>query len=177
MQRRAFLEWTIHGLGAIFAAVLGVPAALYLTDPRNRPARETGLRSVARLSDLTEGVPKEVVIRETRTDAWTLHPDDIVGRIWLVRRPGDQVDAFTTICPHLGCSIDWTGDGFLCPCHGGRFDPAGRLRQPQQGSNPAPRDMDKLPLEKVPLPGENDFVIKVEYKRFKTSLKDQEEDK
>ena len=53
----------------------------YLIDPRNRPARERGLRPVARYRDLQVGEPKEVVIRETRQDAWTLHPNEVVGRV------------------------------------------------------------------------------------------------
>src|SRR4051812_41800703 len=115
MNRRTFLEWTIHGLSVAFAAIIGLPAIAYLIDPRNRPARQTGLRTVAKLSDLEVGVPKEVIIRETHRDAWSLHPDDIVGRVWLVRQPGNEVTAFTAKCPHLGCSVDCTDNSFLCP--------------------------------------------------------------
>src|SRR5579862_224670 len=118
MQRRTFFQWTMYGLGALFTAILGFPAIAFLTDARNRPTRQNGFRTVARLSELQIDVPKEIVIKETRRDAWNLHPDDIVGRVWLVRRDGDQVDAYTTICPHLGCSVDRTDTGFLCPCHG-----------------------------------------------------------
>jgi Rieske Fe-S protein len=176
MQRRTFLEWTIHGLGAVLAAVIGVPAVAFLTDARNRPARQTGMRPVARLSELEVGVPKEIVIREFRQDAWNLHPDDVIGRIWLVREDQASVKAFTTICPHLGCSIDYSGSDFQCPCHGGKFDINGKRVTPSAGSNPAPRNMDQLPLEKVPLAGQQDFEILVEYKRYKTSLGQSVED-
>ena len=122
MQRRTFLEWSINGLSAVFAAVLGLPAIAYLTDARNRPARETGMRTVAKLSELEGGVPKEFVIRETRRDAWSLHPDDVVGRVLLIRRPNNEVDAFTTICPHLGCSVDRTDDRvFVSPATEANF--------------------------------------------------------
>jgi menaquinol-cytochrome c reductase iron-sulfur subunit len=180
MQRRTFLEWTIYGLSAVFSYVLGVPAIAFLIDARNRPARQSGFRSVARLSELQVDVPKEIVIRETRRDAWNLHPDDVVGRVWLVRQPGDDVLAFTTICPHLGCSVAHAEDCFLCPCHGGRFDLHGKRVAAQHGSNPAPRDMDRLPTEKIALAGvpneAPDFEIKVEYKRFRTSLDQAVED-
>jgi Rieske Fe-S protein len=181
MQRRTFLEWSINGLGALFAAVLGLPAVAYLIDARNRPARQTGMRTVAKLSDLPVGVPKEFVIRESRRDAWNLHPDDVVGRVLLVRKSDTEVDAFTTICPHLGCSVARTDTGFLCPCHGGQFDTSGTRAVLQHGSNPAPRDMDKLPMEMVAITAApdqpRDFEIKVEYKRFKTSLDRPVEDK
>lgn len=54
------------------------------------------------------------------------------------RRP--EVGVFLGLCTHLGCSpkemdevkmraIDatWEGGGFYCPCHGSRFDLAGRV--------------------------------------------------
>jgi menaquinol-cytochrome c reductase iron-sulfur subunit len=173
MQRRSFLEWTIHGLGALLAAVVGIPAAAFLIDARNRPGRQTGFRTVARLSELEVGKPKEVVIRETSRDAWNLHPNEIVGRIWLVRTPNNEVLAFTTICPHLGCSVNCTETGFLCPCHGGQFDGLGKRVEPVQGSNPAPRDMDTLPVQMTAITGPDgqviDQEIQAEYKRFKTS--------
>ena len=67
--RRKFLRWAVHGLGAVFAAVLGVPAVVYLIDPRNRPNPERGFKPVARLRELTASTPKEVVIRATGRDA------------------------------------------------------------------------------------------------------------
>jgi menaquinol-cytochrome c reductase iron-sulfur subunit len=177
MQRRTFLQWTIGGLGALASAVLGFPALAFLADCRNRSPRQSGMRGVAKLSDLEVNVPREFVIRETRHDAWNLHPDDVIGRVWLVRRPNDDVDAFTAVCPHLGCSVDFAANGFLCPCHGAQFDLAGTRLAPQEGANPAPRNMDKLPLEKIALAGHpGEFEIKVAYKRFKTSLASQEED-
>jgi menaquinol-cytochrome c reductase iron-sulfur subunit len=186
MERRTFLVWATNGLGAIFGAVLGLPALAFLADPRNRPARASDWRSVARYSDLTPLVPTEAIIKETRTDAWNLHPDDIVGRVWLIRQDNGDVTAFTTICPHLGCSINWvpsrsgvagtTGE-FLCPCHGGRFKPTGERVLDGGVNNPAPRSMDKLQVRKVPDPDNpNDMLVQVQYLRFKTMLDKQEVD-
>jgi Rieske Fe-S protein len=177
MERRTFLRWAVNGLGAVFTAVLGFPAVVYLIDPRNRPARERGFRPVARVSELT-GVATEVVIRETRQDAWTLHPNEVVGRIWVVRQGDDaqgrpNVEVFTTTCPHLGCSINYTGGNeFLCPCHGARYELNGQaIRQGESGrpvGNPAPRGMDSLEKELRPVPGApGDYDILVKYEKFK----------
>jgi menaquinol-cytochrome c reductase iron-sulfur subunit len=187
MDRRTFLVWATNGLSAVFAAVLGLPAVAFLIDPRNRPSRETDWRTVARLGDLAPLTPTEAVIQETRRDAWNLHPDDIVGRVWLVRqRSGDAVTAFTTICPHLGCSVNWvpapTGQPadsgqFLCPCHGGRFQQNGDRVLGDGGHNPAPRGMDKLEVRVVPDPASaTDKLVQVQYLRFKAMQEKKEVD-
>jgi menaquinol-cytochrome c reductase iron-sulfur subunit len=154
LKRRSFLKWATHGLGALFAAILGVPAVAYLIDARHRAAPPSDFRTVARLSELKENVPYQVVIRDTRRDAWTIHPSDLVGRVWLIRRPNDKVDAFTAICPHLGCSINFEASAkqFLCPCHGGTFDMTGKRAEVTGRANPAPRGMDALQVQLTPDP-------------------------
>ena len=158
MDRRAFLKWATHGLGVVFGAVIGVPAIAYLIDPRNRPAPPSGFRDVARLSELQVNMPHQVVIRDIRSDAWTLHPNDEIGRVWLIKRDDKTVDAFTSICPHLGCSINFetSNNSFLCPCHGGTFGVQGG-----KVSGPVPRGMDSLECK---IDGE---TIRVKYENFK----------
>ena len=174
-QRRTFLKLATHGLGLLFGAVLGVPAIAYLIDARNRPAPKNDFRTVARLSELQKGVPYLVVIRNLRHDAWTLHPNDVIGRVWLVRGEGDKVIAFTTTCPHLGCSINFEGreNLFICPCHGGTFLLSGERKELSERKNPAPRGMDKLEhqISEDPDPshvvnGKRDSLVAVKYQNF-----------
>ena len=122
-------------------------------------------KTVARISDLPIGEPQQVVIRALRRDAWTLHPDEVIGRIWLVRREGDEVEAFTSICPHLGCSVNFENKErlFICPCHGGTFDAHGQRAEKPGAANPAPRNMDRLACQRDPA---NPELIQVKYQDF-----------
>jgi len=52
---------------------------------------------------------------------------DLQGSEILVRRSGEGMQAFSTVCPHLGCRVHWEEDNnrFFCPCHRGVFDENG----------------------------------------------------
>ncbi len=174
-QRRSFLRWCIHGMGALFSVIVGLPAIAYLLDPRNRPPRARGLRPVEgiKISELKDDVPKEGVIRNVRQDAWTYHPNDIVGRVWVVKFGNGDKDLriFTTICPHMGCSINASpgqSAPFACPCHGATFKLEGSRAN---AANPAKRGMDLLEnWERIPDPANPDptnrDLLLVEYLNF-----------
>jgi quinol---cytochrome c reductase iron-sulfur subunit, bacillus type len=164
-DRRTVLKRAIYGMASLFGALLGIPAIAFLLDPRNRPVRDNEFETVARLGDLPIGEPQQVVIRAMRRDAWTLHPDEVIGRVWLVRHEADAVDAFTTICPHLGCSVNFDSKDklFICPCHGGTFDAHGERVEKPGVANPAPRGMDRLACQRDPA---NPELIQVKYQDF-----------
>ena len=55
-------------------------------------------------------------------------------RLWVFSDEGG-VAAVSTVCPHLGCVVTRENDGgYLCPCHGSKFDAAGATV-----SGPSPR--------------------------------------
>lgn len=173
-NRRSFIKWAIHGLGAIFALVLGLPVILYLIDPRHRAARGGDLRRVddIDLTELQTGIPRQGIIRDVRRDAWTLHPSDVVGRVWVVKHGAgrDDIFVFTTVCPHLGCSINQhtsgaVVEGFACPCHNGQFDLNGNKTA---GNNPAPRGMDKLTWQRDPVDEKRLLVRYVNFRQGET---------
>lgn len=62
----------------------------------------------------------------------------------------DGFTALSLVCPHLGCQVEPTGDGFACPCHGSRFDVNGALVR-----GPADRAMSALKVQMA----ENGHVI------------------
>jgi nitrite reductase/ring-hydroxylating ferredoxin subunit len=50
--------------------------------------------------------------------------------------------ARSTLCPHLGCTVEPLSQGFQCPCHGSRFGPQGQLV-----NGPAPKALRAVQLE------------------------------
>ena len=46
------------------------------------------------------------------------------GKEILVRRSTGGIEAFSSVCPHLGCRVHWVPSRkeFFCPCHNGVFD-------------------------------------------------------
>ncbi len=81
---------------------------------------------------------------------------------WRSRRP--EIGLYVGLCTHLGCSPKYYGEvapepfdpnwqgGFFCPCHGSRFDLAGRVVK----GVPAP---DNLPVPPYQFVSENVIVI------------------
>jgi menaquinol-cytochrome c reductase iron-sulfur subunit len=179
--RRSFLAWAVTGLGALFTAILGAPVVAYLIDPRNRQGAGGDFRVVdtVPLNELRKDQPVQGVLRSVRRDAWTLHPNDVIGRVWIVLQQESipasftgtdpaLCDVFTTICPHLGCSVNLSAAGFACPCHGAEFNGNGeRLNE----HNPAQRGMDTLTWRIDPDPADaNRKILLVKYENFKSSI-------
>lgn len=52
--------------------------------------------------------------------------------------------ALSLICPHLGCTVSLAPQGYACPCHGSRFDAAGRVV-----NGPASQPMRVLQVEET----------------------------
>ena len=60
---------------------------------------------------------------------------------YLMQPAGGTYVAYSAICTHEGCIVDFTqGVGFSCPCHGARFD--ANSGQPTAG--PARRQLEKI---------------------------------
>lgn len=174
--RRSFLSLAIFGIGAVFSAIIGVPVAAYFIDPRNRKGPASAMRLVegVKLDELARNSPVQGVVRDTRMDGWTLYPNDVLGRVWVVevgQRPAvinDQnkdayLKVFTTICPHLGCSVNSATTGFACPCHNATFLFDGKRAA---AGNPAQRGMDTLAWELDP---DDQNRIRVVYKKYEAN--------
>jgi Rieske Fe-S protein len=52
-----------------------------------------------------------------------------LSRVAVYRDENGSLEALSAICPHLGCVVNWNSveQTWDCPCHGSRFDRAGRV--------------------------------------------------
>ena len=122
MDRRTFFKGALHRLviAAPLAAAAGV-AWRYLSVPlKIRPERKVLLGP---LKALPQGVR---MLRE--------------AGIALIRKE-EKLNAVSLTCTHLGCTVGRSADGFVCPCHGSRFDTEGALLE-----GPATRPLDTYPV-------------------------------
>lgn len=55
-----------------------------------------------------------------------------------------RVRAFSTVCPHASCDVEWNGGerSWDCPCHGSRFTADGAVI-----NGPAVEPLSELPVE------------------------------
>jgi Rieske Fe-S protein len=160
-DRRGILKTLTGLLGTIVSAMVAIPALRFLWHPVSHKMTSNGeepLR-VANLDELRPGQPVRVTVIGGRSDAWLRLENQKLGACWLVRE-GDQVRAFSTVCPHLGCGIDWNDATrkFDCPCHGSVFDLSGKCV-----AGPSPRAMDELEVTT------KEKQIAVRYQRFRVS--------
>lgn len=167
--RREFCRYGTVALGTLMGLALGVPGVAYLLDPLGKKSKVGAARRLARLGELTPGVPKSFPVVEERQDAWVKYPREPVGSVWLVRQPEGAetpVVAFSAECPHLGCAINLNADGrsFLCPCHTSAFTLEG-----EPLNQVPPRGMDRLEVE---LSGGDDPEILVRFERFQTQIEE-----
>ncbi len=62
-----------------------------------------------------------------------------------VLRNGNSFRALSAICTHLGCIVTYSGNTFICPCHGSKFDNLGNVIK-----GPAPKALEWLKVGLTP---------------------------
>ncbi len=109
-------------------------------------------------------VPRRVEIFADRKDAWNRVTRVRIGAAFVAVK-GGTLSAFSTVCPHLGCGIDFDEESscFKCPCHRSSFDLEGAVTE-----GPAPRGLDALEIE------DRDGSIAVMYQRFRQGVAQKE---
>ena len=131
LSRRRFIQVGIAAVGAAWAGTW-VQSKLFL--------QSTGLQETSPvtipLAELPVGGSKLITY---------------AGSPAIVLRTPESIKAFSLICTHLGCSVQWqeADQEFYCPCHDGRFDQFGEVI-----AGPPP-----VPLEEIPVKVEGETII------------------
>ena len=123
LPRRDFLAVAVGGSAAAFAVAGGYPVVRYLEPPSQGPA---GLTTVGKLEEFPVGAVRTVLVDE--------RPVHVI-------RTADEVRAFSALCTHLQCVVQYSAEHkrFECPCHGGVYAIDGT-----NVSGPPPRPLDEL---------------------------------
>jgi cytochrome b6-f complex iron-sulfur subunit len=63
----------------------------------------------------------------------------------VIRRRGNRIAAISTVCTHLGCTVNPSDTGFDCPCHGSTYDDQGSVT-----GGPAPAALSWFRVQQTP---------------------------
>jgi menaquinol-cytochrome c reductase iron-sulfur subunit len=144
--RRRFLKIASCSMaGGGLGLAIGVPTLRLLLDPAGKqvvttPSAPLDLGPIERF--VIGGQPQRVeIIAPVVKDAWTAATDVVLGAAWVQRSAPTTVEAFSAVCPHLGCAVGWTGSAYLCPCHDSTFAVSGERK-----TGPSERGLDRLPI-------------------------------
>ncbi len=130
VSRRRFIQL---GVGAVCAAWAGTVLQTQLFPSTT----STAAKPVAfPLSDLPIGSAKPIAY---------------AGSPAIVLRTAESIKAFSLVCTHLSCTVEWQPGSreFYCPCHDGRYDEFGEVL-----AGPPP-----VPLEALAVKVDGDTVI------------------
>jgi cytochrome b6-f complex iron-sulfur subunit len=109
VNRRGFIKYllgfsALATLGGVLTPIIG-----YLWPPSRHAAEKGGQVKVASLAEL-QAIGGMIVPAEDQP-------------VVLTYSERANVKAFSAICTHLGCVVEWESAGFIqCPCHDGRFN-------------------------------------------------------
>jgi cytochrome b6-f complex iron-sulfur subunit len=134
VSRRRFISWGIIGIAGIIAGTFIYP--LVELAGRRTAGKRLVFYDAVPLDDMPETGMKKV---ELAIRGGTM-PDT---RLFLRRDPGGALTAFSALCTHLGCLVNYSNikKEFICPCHAGRYDSDGRVIE-----GPPPAPLTRLPV-------------------------------
>jgi Rieske Fe-S protein len=113
VERRRFLDILLSGGVLAFLGAVFYPVARYLTPP---PVQEAASSTVVAAK-----------VSEVKANAGKIFRFGSKPGI-LVRLPSGEWRAFSAVCTHLQCTVQYREDleQVWCPCHNGHFDLSGK---------------------------------------------------
>lgn len=139
ISRRGFVTGVVGILGAVIAAIIGLPAIGYLIAPALKRTQTEEWVPLGPVEDIPIDEPKLFSFTRTRQVGWERGATSY--GIYVVRKRNGEFDAFSNVCTHLSCRVTWKEEQeeFICPCHDGHFAKDGAII-----SGPQPRPLDRF---------------------------------
>ena len=136
--RRGFLKIAAASLYTAMGALLALPFLKTLVTPAIM--RKSQFSRVGDMNGFPVGQPVDIRFSAQAQDAF--YHGEVRHVVWVLKHEDGSVEAFSPVCPHLGCHYDWnpTAGQFQCPCHASTFARDGTVL-----GGPAPRSLDTLP--------------------------------
>jgi Rieske Fe-S protein len=135
--RRTFFGWLTYAMGAVGAAVAGIPLVKYFLGTPTEPAAWVKLGHV---DDFPLSQTRMVTFENPIRQPWDGHAAHTGVFVRREDAPGTQAQflVMAVNCTHLGCPVTWFPDSglFMCPCHGGVYYANG-----EHASGPPPRGL------------------------------------
>ncbi len=112
-KRRDVLGWFVGIWGGGVLASILYPVLRFLTPPEVPEATSLSVSA---------GKASSLVANSARLVPFGAEPAIVV------RLPGGELRAFTAVCTHLSCTVQYRDDlqQIWCACHNGRYDLSGR---------------------------------------------------
>jgi Rieske Fe-S protein len=112
--RRKFVNWLLGTSAVGYVAAVIYPISRYLMPP---PAGESSANSVT-----LPFTPEEIAANTGKAFRFGNEPGI------LIRTPSGELRAFSAVCTHLQCTVQYRQDltQIWCACHNGHFDLSGR---------------------------------------------------
>ena len=127
-SRRGFLSRVIQWSFALLAIPVVYGVVKYLIPPQLEEKLVELIRA-GKVDDIPLDSAK--IVRFNKTP------------IVLVHTAEGQMKAFSAVCTHLGCIVQWEKEAqdFVCPCHAGHYASDGTVL-----SGPPPKPLAKIPI-------------------------------
>jgi Rieske Fe-S protein len=140
--RRGFLKVAAAALYTAMGTLLALPFLKTLITPA--VMQRSQFSRVGDLDGFPVGLPVDVHFSAQAQDAF--YHGEVLHVVWVLKHEDGSVDAFSPVCPHLGCHYEWNPPAgqFQCPCHASSFAKDGTVL-----GGPAPRPLDTLPQKIV----------------------------
>jgi len=124
-SRRRFVNWFLGTSAGAFAASVLYPVSRYLVPP------EVGESTAATVTLAIK--PEDVKANSGQIFKFGSRPGI------LVRTPAGELRAFSAVCTHLNCTVQYRADisHIWCACHNGHYDLNGKNIE-----GPPPRPLD-----------------------------------